>query len=418
MIDGWKIKTLYSLCKQIQSGGTPKSDNKEFYNGLIPFVSIEDMSKVNKYLYSSKKSITFSGLNNSSAWIVPSNNILYSIYATLGLPVINKIDTSTSQAILGIIIKDNVSRDFIYYWLLYQRSFLNKFSSQTTQANLNAEIVRNFHVLLPIKLKEQQKIAKILTSIDESIEATNKIISKQKRVKIALMQDLLTRGIDENGNIRSEETHEFKDSVLGRIPKEWDISLSADYCISIADGTHDTPKPVKEGYPLYTSKNLVNNKLDKKDFYNISEFDMLNINKRSYVSDYDILFGMIGTIGNPTIINEINYNFSVKNVAIFRFGENKTLSTWFYYYLISNQMNKYIEQIFTGSTQKFISLSNLREFPILFPKSKDEQQKITNILSKQDEAIEQEEQKLHKLQRVKIALMQDLLTGKVRVNYE
>ncbi|KPA12465.1 type I restriction modification DNA specificity domain protein [Candidatus Magnetomorum sp. HK-1] len=120
----------------------------------------------------------------------------------------------------------------------------------------------------------------------------------------------------------------------------WDIIVSIDYCNSIADGTHNTPKPVPEGFPLFTSKNLTaSNTLDKTDYYNISEKDLVDINRRSYVNKYDIIFGMIGTIGNPVVITEKNLNFAVKNVGIFRFGGDYYKSSWFYYSLFSDICN-------------------------------------------------------------------------------
>ena len=76
--------------------------------------------------------------------------------------------------------------------------------------------------IVPTSKPEQTKIAEILSTVDRAIEQTEALIAKQQRIKTGLMQDLLTRGIDEHGNLRSEQTHKFKDSPLGRIPVEWD----------------------------------------------------------------------------------------------------------------------------------------------------------------------------------------------------
>ena len=84
--------------------------------------------------------------------------------------------------------------------------------------------IENIDLPFPPK-SEQTKIAEILSTVDQAIEQTEALIAKQQRIKTGLMQDLLTRGIDEDGNLRSEETHEFKDSPLGRIPVEWDVKL-------------------------------------------------------------------------------------------------------------------------------------------------------------------------------------------------
>jgi len=80
----WKTEILDKLCTHIQSGGTPKSDHSEYYNGEIPFVAIEDITSSNKYLLKTKKHISEKGLKNSAAWLVPANSLMYSIYATLG----------------------------------------------------------------------------------------------------------------------------------------------------------------------------------------------------------------------------------------------------------------------------------------------------------------------------------------------
>ena len=159
----------------------------------------------------------------------------------------------------------------------------------------------------------RKKIADILTSIDEAIQATQKVIDQSEKVKQGLLQELLTKGIGHT---------EFKKTELGEIPIHWKEVIASNFCSSIADGTHDTPKPVKkDGYPLFTSKNLNrNNFLDTKNYYIISKNDVLAINKRSFINKFDIIYGMIGTIGNPVIIDTDEQRFAVKNVGIFRFN--------------------------------------------------------------------------------------------------
>jgi len=213
VVEGWKTSSLPLLLHLMKSGGTPNTSRSDYYGGKIPFVSIEDMTASNKHLTSTIKKLTDKGLKNSNAWIVPKNSILYSIYATLGLPRINTIPVATNQAILALINDLNkIDRDYLYYWFEYIRASVVNFSSQTTQSNLSATIVKTFLVDHPTDLSEQVKIAEILSTADRTIEQTEAIIAKQQRIKTGLMQDMLTRGIDEHGSIRSEETHEFKDS--------------------------------------------------------------------------------------------------------------------------------------------------------------------------------------------------------------
>jgi len=203
IVEGWKTSSLPLLLRFMKSGGTPNTSRSDYYGGQIPFVSIEDMTASNKHLTSTIKKLTDKGLKNSNAWIVPENSILYSIYATLGLPRINTIPVTTNQAILALINDPNkIDRDYLYYWLEYIRASVVNFSSQTTQSNLSATIVKSFLVDHPTDLPEQAKIAEILSTVDRAIEQTEALIAKQQHIKTGLMQDLLTRGIDEQGGFR------------------------------------------------------------------------------------------------------------------------------------------------------------------------------------------------------------------------
>jgi len=115
----WQKLMLSNISIKLKTGGTPTSSNRDFYNGDIPFVKIDDMTTSGRYILKTKTHISESALKNSSAWIVPADSILYSIYATIGEVAINKVDLATNQAIIGIIPDNNkVNRDFLYYFLI------------------------------------------------------------------------------------------------------------------------------------------------------------------------------------------------------------------------------------------------------------------------------------------------------------
>lgn len=149
----------------------------------------------------------------------------------------------------------------------------------------------------------------------------------------------------------------------------------------VRDGTHDSPKYYATGYPLITSKNLKQEGLSFDDVKLISELDYKKINERSAVNRGDVLFAMIGTIGNPTIVT-IEPNFAIKNVALFKVPSCQS-SAFLKYYLESEWVvSKMIEES-KGATQKFVGLGYLRNFPILLP-TFSEQKRIVAIL---DEAF-------------------------------
>ena len=152
----------------------------------------------------------------------------------------------------------------------------------------------------------------------------------------------------------------------------------------VRDGTHDSPKYVEEGYALITSKNLKNDNLNYDKVNYISEQDYVNINKRSKVDVGDILFAMIGTIGNPIVIKD-EPDFAIKNVALFKVPEDQD-SYFLKYYLDSGLVIEQMTKDAKGATQKFVGLGYLRNFEIPLP-SLPEQQRIVAIIDEVFEAI-------------------------------
>ncbi|MCS5465120.1 restriction endonuclease subunit S [Enterococcus lactis] len=132
----------------------------------------------------------------------------------------------------------------------------------------------------------------------------------------------------------------------------------------VRDGTHDSPKYYDKGYPLVTSKNLKDFGLDLSNVSFISDEDFEVINKRSKVDIGDILFGMIGTIGNPVLVDRAD--FAIKNVALIK-EQKKILNSFLIQILKSPVFDKYIKNENAGGTQKFLSLSKVRDFNFLCP---------------------------------------------------
>jgi len=164
--------------------------------------------------------------------------------------------------------------------------------------------------------------------------------------------------------------------------------------LDIRDGTHDTPKYIESGIPLITSKNLTDYGLCFRDISFISEADHNQISNRSAVESGDILYGMIGTIGKPTLV-ETDRKFSIKNVALFKQSNPQIHNKYLRRLLNSPSINSQIAQASKGGTQKFVSLGALRGLKATFP-SFTEQRRIAAILDQADalrtkrrEALEQ-----------------------------
>ncbi len=337
--------------------------------------------------------------------IAEANDVLISVRAPVGDVNIAPLKCCIGRGLVSIRPNNHKLNSFyLFYFLKSQKRKLESLSSGSTFKAIKKEDVENFLILLP-PLPEQKKIAEILSTVDKAIEKVEEAIEKTQRLKKGLMQELLTKGIRHN---------EFKNTGIGRIPKEWEVVQAEKICSKVTDGTHDTPKPVESGYFLITSKHIKNGQVDFSDAYFISEKDFDEVNKRSKVDGYDVLFSMIGTVGETTIVRENYPKFAIKNVGLFKTNNNKILALWLHYYFKSKFAENYIRNSLKGSTQKYIPLFALRSFPIIVP-SPSEQKKIAEILSTVDKRLELLRKKKEKLERVKKGLMNDLLSGKKRV---
>jgi type I restriction enzyme S subunit len=186
--NGWsRLDTLFSKGK---AGGTPTSTNKEYYNGEIPFLSINDITKQGKYVRYTENHLSQSGLENSSAWVVPKYSLIMSMYASVGLVTINEIPITTSQAMFAMQLKDKDLLDYLYYYLSYFKyRHIHKYLETGTQSNINADIVRG--IMIPTYgYSRNMEIASTLQSIDVKIDnelSVLKLFNRQKNYLLSQM---------------------------------------------------------------------------------------------------------------------------------------------------------------------------------------------------------------------------------------
>ena len=160
--------------------------------------------------------------------------------------------------------------------------------------------------------------------------------------------------------------------------------IATEYCKKVFDGTHDSPKPVENGRLLITSKHIANRSLDISSAYLISEEDFENVNKRSQVHQWDILFSMIGTVGNVYIETSEKIDYAIKNMGVFS-CQNKEKAYWLYYYLQSPLVQAKIDALMAGAVQKFVPLGFLRDLDI--PEYTENSKKVVQVLSALDDKI-------------------------------
>jgi type I restriction enzyme, S subunit len=167
---------------------------------------------------------------------------------------------------------------------------------------------------------------------------------------------------------------------------EWREVAARDFCSSVRDGTHDSPKPVSDGRFLVTSRHITSGRLDLAKAYLISQADFDAINKRSRVDQWDVLVSMIGTVGETCLVKE-EPTFAIKNIGLFK-SKGEAEGRWLYYYLRSPYAQQLIREQARGTTQAYIPLNALRDFPISVPEDANEMRVIVDILGTLDDKIE------------------------------
>lgn len=308
------------------------------------------------------------------------------------------------------------NQDYIFYSLV-NKNILN-FIVGGTRSKLNQRELKTISILIPPQKSEQTAIAHILSTVDKAIEQTEKLIAKYKRIKTGLMQDLLTKGIDENGNIRSEKTHKFKDSPLGRIPVEWEVKQISEICEVVSGGTPNTKNSnLWNGDIIW----ITPNDLNKLSTPFISDSER-KITKEGIESSSAKLFPPLSIIISTRApigylaLNKIPAatNQGCKTLV---FSPTSNKNSLFFYYLISHNINSLLTRG-NGTTFTEISKKDLNKIELAYPIKLEEQIIIAEKLSSVENKINIESYSLSKFTKLKSGLMQDLLTSRVRVPEE
>ncbi len=176
----------------------------------------------------------------------------------------------------------------------------------------------------------------------------------------------------------------------------WTTIRADEYCESVRDGTHDTPKQTETGYKLVTGKHIKNGQIDPSDAYCISEKDYKKINERSLVEQWDVLMSMIGTVGEVAVVKD-HPNYAIKNVALFKCAGSELKGKWLAYYLQSSDAQGHMSGNQKGSSQQFLSLKQLRSLPVPVA-DETYMQKVVDVLSTYDDLIENNQKQIKLLE--------------------
>lgn len=295
-------------------------------------------------------------------------------------------------------VNEGVNPNFVFQ-VFQSKDFKNKIDvilSGSAINNLQNKHIEELNFELPSSKPEQTRIAQILSKADTAIAQTEALIAKYQHIKTGLMQDLLTKGIDEHGNIRSEQTHRFKTENGLRVPEEWEVKTTKDFA-RITTGSSDTQDKDEAGiYPFFVRSQTI------------------ELSNRFIFEGEGVLTSGDG-VGVGKIYHYINgkFDFHQRVYLIYEFEKEYILGKYFFYYFRENfyiEVSKYSAK----TTVDSVRMKMIADMLIPVPKI-SEQMKIVNVLDKIESFIERESIELNKHKSLKTGLMQDLLLGKVRV---
>ena len=404
-----KVDKLFDLYK----GTTPSTKVEEYWNGTIPFVTPTDITKINDvsemYLKTTENYITEEGLKSKGLKLIPEDSLLLTSRATIGYLAINKVKVAINQGVISLKPRNQDTNVIFFYYLLQNfRDFFESLAGGSTYKEISMSTFSDVKVLHP-SLSEQKKIAEIISTIDKAIQKANEIIAKTERLKKGLMEELLTKGIGHK---------EFKDTEIGRIPKEWEVVRLGDKNVSILVKSGSTPLKGQKEYwngniPFVTQSDMT--KVDRylyETYEKITEIGLKSSNL-ILIPKNSILLSMYGTIGK-VVINKNPVAVS-QNIAAIILNKKYVDHEYLFYAIqkYSSQFKKQAKII----TLKHLDIQIVKNMLLPFPSPK-EQQKIAEILSTVDKKLEIERKQKEKLERIKRGMMDLLLTGKIRVKVD
>jgi type I restriction enzyme S subunit len=421
-VDGWTAKKLRELADIRVSNVDKKSYPFEKPVRLCNYLDVYENQYITGNIEFMEASVTPAEIERFS--LNPGDVVITKDSETpddIGIPTVisEQIDGLVCGYHLALIRPNRDLIDPVYLAKQLSTSDVSRYfavkASGSTRFGLPIDAIEGVEIPMLPRL-EQAKIAEVLSTIDRAIEHTEAVIAKQQRIKTGLMQDLLTHGIDEHGNLRSEETHQFKDSPFGKIPVEWEVKTLDSLLVSKQYGisTSLTDEPI--GTPVLRMNNLVNGRVDFTDLkYSIGQEA-----KNLTLNEGDVLFNRTNSIdyvGRTAIYHDFERPISFASYLVRLVPDRTRLHPEYLNLWLNDGANQIrVKQLATiGVQQANVNPTNLGRLSLAYPKQIPEQKRIIEVLSTASSYVSRIESTLRKLLSLRTALMQDLLTGKKRV---
>jgi type I restriction enzyme S subunit len=394
----------------VYAGSTPRRSEPKYWEGHIPWLTPSEVTgRTDKWVNKTDEYITDAGYQSTSVHLVPEGSLLVTTRATIGEAVIAGVPITTNQGFKNLVLGPDDDPLFYYYVLRFVADEMKRLASGSTFDEINKSDFTDIVVPRP-NPSEQRRIADVLDTVDAAIQETDAVVEKQEQVKTGLLQDLLTRGLDADGRLRDpeREPEAFRETELGRLPFAWRV-VPVGEVGQVVTGT--TPKTSRSEYydgpiPFARPAEVGEQRHVQRTEKSLTKEGATQARMLPAEATLVTCIGNLGRVaqaGRPLATNQqINSIIPASEMS----------SDYVYYasHLLRRQMRA------EAGLQVVPIVNKSRFSSLLLPLPDfDEQRRIVAALDQQDETRESELEYRAKLQLLKTGLMQDLLTGRVRV---
>ena len=419
--EDWAIKTLGNIAS-IATGNTPPTRDPANYGDEFLFVSPMDMGS-HKHIFRTERRLSQKGFEISRPF--PTGSVLFvCIGSTIGKCGIATETLTSNQQINAILPSEGTSSDYLYYAVSAVAPKIQSLAGEQAVPIVNKTAFSETVIPLPPTKIEQEAIADALSDADGLIEELEKLTAKKRRIKQGAMQELLTGkkrlpGFQTNAG--------YKQTEVGVIPEDWKYTtvsqLVRDGILEKPlDGNHGNIHPKSEdfvsfGIPFVMANNVQDGRVDLSNCKFIREHQANSLQK-GFSLQGDVLLTHKATIGNTAVVEEnpFKYIMLTPQVTYYRVADHTRLSNFYLrQFFDSSIFQSVLLSMSGGGTRAYIGITAQLQLPIVLPSTKAEQDAIAEALSDMDLEIASVEVKLTKTYKIKQGMMQELLTGKIRL---
>ncbi len=353
--EGWVKSELDNILLTIIGGGTPSKAIPEYYQGDIPWMSVKDMNK--HTLTDTIDHITNDAVENSSTNIIPAGTPIIATRMSLGKIVTASFDSAINQDLKALFLSSGVEPNFFIHWYRSQAQLIESLGTGTTVKGIRLEVLKALSINLP-PFFEQKIIAEKLDTLLAQVDSTKARLEQIPQILKRFRQVVLAAIV--NGKLSTNT-------------EQWKVYSLKNLCVSISDGDHQAPPKSETGIPFLVISDVNKGKIDLENVSRwVPESYYLALKEIRKPSLNDILYTVTGSFGIPVVVNTTKPFCFQRHIAIIKPNSNLINYRFLLFYLESPQIFKHASDVATGTAQKTVSLSSLRNFELSVPSLKEQ----------------------------------------------